>query len=451
MDRFDELIIALKDPEKEKRQRAARALGEAADPRAIEPLMDLLHSHDEDDRQQASLGLRMIGKASVPALVRALHDPDARVREIVARDLSILAGAFWGVDLDNLEPSKVSFDPLLVDALADSNKQVREEVAGILGRTGDPRATDCLLKALHDKEPNVRSRVAEALGKLHEPRAIDALISALSDRDSNVRRRAAMALGKWRETRVADALISALNDKDKSVRRAAALALAETQDPRAVEILITNLRSRDQESRKAAARALGQLGDPQSLPELDRLAKEGKRALFGLEYHFDLRQDDIQWDMQSESFLASDAAAKIRLRQLSFEQLSLAMQDGDSTTRQRIAIMFAKGRDARGVEPLIGTLNDPDKYVRKCAAHSLREIGDARAVEPLISALNDNEEDVRVAAIQALAQIGDARALPALELVANEEVPPEKPSHARVFANGAIYSIKKKNRAVMNE
>lgn len=75
---------------------------------------------------------------------------------------------------------------------------------------------------------------------------------------------------------------------------------------------------------------------------------------------------------------------------------------------------LGQSRDARTVEPLVATLQDPIGAVRLAAAKALWWVGDARAVEPLIIALNDPLERVAEAAVDALGVLRDTRAVPPL-------------------------------------
>jgi bilin biosynthesis protein len=62
-------------------------------------------------------------------------------------------------------------------------------------RIGAP-AVPALIQALGDSDRDVRRAAAEALGKLGDPQAVSPLIQALGDRSENVRRAAAEALGR---------------------------------------------------------------------------------------------------------------------------------------------------------------------------------------------------------------------------------------------------------------
>ena len=63
--------------------------------------------------------------------------------------------------------------------------------------------------------------------------------------------------------------------------------------------------------------------------------------------------------------------------------------------------------DASAVEPLIGTLNDQNKYVQAAAARALGKLGDARALEPLIATSKHHDDYVRDCAAKAIACLKD--------------------------------------------
>jgi hypothetical protein len=70
-----------------------RALGFFHDPRAYQPLFDNLHSAYVTDRMDAILGLKNLGtKDVIPALLAALDDPEAPVRQVANFALEGLTG-----------------------------------------------------------------------------------------------------------------------------------------------------------------------------------------------------------------------------------------------------------------------------------------------------------------------------------------------------------------------
>ena len=81
-----------------------------------------------------------------------------------------------------------------------------------------------LIKALDDSDEDVRLKAVEALGKIGDARAVEGLIKALDD-DIDVRREAVKALGEIGDPRAFDALSELVHDESRDVREAARDAL----------------------------------------------------------------------------------------------------------------------------------------------------------------------------------------------------------------------------------
>ena len=76
----DGLILAAKNPDGEIRAHAATALSMTADPRALEPLIQLLRDPDAKVMGCAIAGLVLLGKSAEKRLTRALKDRDEDIR-----------------------------------------------------------------------------------------------------------------------------------------------------------------------------------------------------------------------------------------------------------------------------------------------------------------------------------------------------------------------------------
>jgi HEAT repeat protein len=131
--------------------------------------------------EQAASALVAIGAPAQAPLMKALSAPVWIARR----------NAAWA--LGALDASEAV--PALIDALKDTDAGVREQVAWALGAIGDRRAVDGLTGALTDSAPGVRRQAAWALGALGDRRAVPALTKCLKDSDAGVRRQAAWALG----------------------------------------------------------------------------------------------------------------------------------------------------------------------------------------------------------------------------------------------------------------
>ncbi len=71
--------------------------------------------------------------------------------------------------------------PALLCALANPDADVREKAAEGLAEIADPSAAEALAGVLADPEPRVRARAAQALAAIGDPRALDALVRTIDD------------------------------------------------------------------------------------------------------------------------------------------------------------------------------------------------------------------------------------------------------------------------------
>lgn len=107
--------------------------------------------------------------------------------------------------------------------------------------------------------------------------------------------------------------------------------------------------------------------------------------------------------------------------ELAVGPLIIALTNEDSLVREGAAIALGKIEDKRAIEPLIDILKDESPTVRKWGALALGDIKDKRAVEPLIMLLNDEDLDVRWGAITALGEIKNRQAVGALIGILKDE------------------------------
>src|SRR5262249_15968002 len=79
------LIGALKDEDQQVRTAAVRSLGTLGDEQAVEPMLAALRANENMIvRYDVVNALNGIGSAAVPALIKALKDPEKRVRKTAA-------------------------------------------------------------------------------------------------------------------------------------------------------------------------------------------------------------------------------------------------------------------------------------------------------------------------------------------------------------------------------
>lgn len=113
----------------------------------------------------------------------------------------------------------------LIEALRDSDRQVREQAAIGLAFTPGSDVIDPLLQALKDPDAQVREKAAIGLAFRRDAKIIDPLLTALEDSDAQVREKAAIALGASGDSRAVAALTRATKDPDAQVREKAVAGL----------------------------------------------------------------------------------------------------------------------------------------------------------------------------------------------------------------------------------
>ena len=177
---FNSLTNGLTNTESQVRYRAARILGEIADPRALEPLSRLVCQADPAARLEAAKALDKMG------------DP---VGHIVA---SVLAGQVPALKEPRTGEARRAVTPLVI-SLSDTNPTVRQRAALVLGQFADTNAAEALVKALQDPDPSVRCESARALGSMGTQHAVYPLLGASREGDNRTRLAAVEGLRHLRD------------------------------------------------------------------------------------------------------------------------------------------------------------------------------------------------------------------------------------------------------------
>ncbi|WP_434046245.1 MULTISPECIES: HEAT repeat domain-containing protein [Sorangium] len=221
-------------------------------PMPISAIAAALDADDAEERRQAAARL---GRADVaealPLLLRALGDPDWRVRKeatyachrLIQQTSSSAApaegerpAAIEGAE--GAEGERPSASQLLVGALLDALRTsddvgLRNAAIEVLGYCGRD-ATPALVGALAELAGDERKLVVDALGRTRDPAALDALYATLGEKDDNLRQSAIEAIsgmGLIARERVTDILYERLADRDRFVRLTALNGLNGLEAP----------------------------------------------------------------------------------------------------------------------------------------------------------------------------------------------------------------------------
>ncbi len=226
------LITSLSDPVEEVCLAASEALSRIGKP-AIPAILNQMIGRKKNF--YAEMALKQMGNEATDALVHLLKHDDINIRKAVVKVLDILewqpgqdekSAAYWIAKQywdKGAEIGEQAVQPL-IDVLEDTESWNRMEAARQLGKLGDKKAADSLIKLLDDKYWNVREAAADALIKLGRP-AVDPLINRMLTGSKETFKIIADVLGEIGDARARQPLEYVLRDKRPFVREAAATAL----------------------------------------------------------------------------------------------------------------------------------------------------------------------------------------------------------------------------------
>jgi HEAT repeat protein len=267
------LIQALSSDSPAERLRAADALAELADPRAVSALIPLLADSTQVARDQwvsesACYALRRIGDPALELLIAALKDANALLREGAA------------ICLGEMKDTRAQ--AALIEALDDVDDRVSIAAMSALAEFGTPESLDQVSAQLESAVLERQRNALMRLAFLRDPRAFEPLLAALRHPNPIMRSTAITNLSTYptNDSRVVAEVIRLLAEEpDDSVRPSAAAALGTMRDRLAVEPLIAALADHYVVVRQYAAQSLGMLGDTRAIEPLKKLLSDPEDAV----------------------------------------------------------------------------------------------------------------------------------------------------------------------------
>ena len=150
----------------------------------LDDFIAMLTSDNAGERRNAAWMLgRQRDPLPVPALIKALNDPDHDVKVRVIETLG------------NLRDERAIMP--LISALGDDSVEIRAQVIKALGQHKDFRALPSIIPFLGDSSPEMRAAAAQALAELPDQTALQPLLGVfLGDEQQVVRYLARQALLK---------------------------------------------------------------------------------------------------------------------------------------------------------------------------------------------------------------------------------------------------------------
>jgi|GEM_PF-2062542 len=217
--------------------------------------VNMLASAERHESQRAQRKLIVIGAAGVPALLKAVSDKRANVREGAHNVLSTLSGKGFAQAL--LRSCEV---PTLAEQAYDWMERLKTD------EEAEPIATAALDTAC--PYPRRKTLIA-VLSRLPAAAAREAVLRLSSDSDPRIRCAALRSLYRLEGEEVTRRLIEAVGDTSREVARQAIESLGKRKAVEAVDVLCDIIaKPKKEEAAHFAVTALGRIGSREAVPAL---------------------------------------------------------------------------------------------------------------------------------------------------------------------------------------
>ena len=313
----------------------------------------------------------------------------------------------WGKQMTAYDAVLNDIKPLiarLIHNFLTGDYEQRRESAIALSKFKGEKATDFLLETY--ESDNIQDFMALALGNIDSTKAVSLLINALNDSQQEVRFNAAQALGMLENPEAFDILMESLNSYIESSVGAnnaatieenssqiffeedaiisAILAVGKIKNWRAIAML-KKLLTQEKSARIRASiiMALGMMASDKLLPVFQAA----------------LRDEDSRVRANAIEAIESIKSGSI------VGILQPYLEDSSNRVRANVAKAIWKYGDFDVSETLKQMLEHKDKWYRASAAYAVGEIKDSRFIRQLGRALKDEDPDVRRNATNALRKI----------------------------------------------
>lgn len=228
----------------------------AADPGSVEGLIKVLSRRERTLQSNAMQALVKIGPDAVRPLLETFKDRNLR-RRVHNQVLRII-----------MDIKTRAVDPLL-EALRDENFHVRGYAVALLGKLGDERSVEPMVR-LFLEDPRMQETVVNTLPRLEERAVIE---TPHGDRDVQLPKEVSAAFRRVTTTETVEALRAAIENPTAKVRKFAMRAIFEVQGARSKERLLALLEDEDVEVQRLAVKLLGKLHDKGVIDPLLALLK----------------------------------------------------------------------------------------------------------------------------------------------------------------------------------
>ncbi len=356
---------------------AAGFLGKIGDPATADALLGVLHKSNHGFFRQNVIGalMKLKGREMAGPLIALLADTSAGSRSDVLSALGRIHAP---------EAAEA-----VIDVLADPDIHIRMRACTLLAGYADRKAVEPLYRIVaNDGDPMVRSMAAFALGRIGDVRAVDSLVKLLttdnypqnlgSQKDAvaackvQAREQALISLAVIGGPKATKALFRATMQSQPQVRGMAIKLLAELGDKRAGDLVLKGLDNRNFLVTYNAIDACQVLDDPRILPALIKLVTSNRNARTYLEYAT-FRMGFCR-GTRTEAFLRARAMSLLKERwpKEACPVLLGRLKDTEESVVRRAVELLADTNDRSAIPGLMDLLeNSKNIFIKEAAGTAL--------------------------------------------------------------------------------
>ncbi len=259
---MEAMRVALGDRSEQVCLQAVKGLGELRDAGAVEALIKVLARRERSLVSAATEALSRIGPEAVPHLMEAFKDRYLRRR---------IGPQIWRI---LTEMGSRVIEPL-IGVLGDDNYYVRLTALTILGRIGDKRVAEPILRVFLT-DPRLQETVVGTIGRLEE-RGV--LVLPAGDREAGLPVEIIHGFAQENRESVIGVLTTAMENPSVKVRRFSLKALYALMGEATFEHLLKYLADDDPDVKRLVIRLLSKLRDKRVIePLVGLLLKDGEQV-----------------------------------------------------------------------------------------------------------------------------------------------------------------------------
>ena len=259
---MEAMRVALGDRSEQVCLQAVKGLGELRDAGAVEALIKVLARRERSLVSAATEALSRIGPEAVPHLMEAFKDRYLRRR---------IGPQIWRI---LTEMGSRVIEPL-IGVLGDDNYYVRLTALTILGRIGDKRVAEPILRVFLS-DPRLQETVVGTIGRLEE-RGV--LVLPAGDREAGLPVEIIHGFAQENRESVIGVLTTAMENPSVKVRRFSLKALYALMGEATFEHLLKYLADDDPDVKRLVIRLLSKLRDKRVIePLVGLLLKDGEQV-----------------------------------------------------------------------------------------------------------------------------------------------------------------------------